>query len=134
MRTSILNIIIITTLSCGQKQNRQDAGELLTFDKHEPTSEIIGEWGIYVVDDAYCNACPTIAFKINGTATITFPNGTTEIIGWKEDKDKMIIKNFSNDSDGREFSDGQYSIELEKEDKSTVLRLTKEKTSYTLRR
>jgi hypothetical protein len=134
MRTSTLYILIIATLSCGQKQNRQDTGELLTSNKNEPTSEILGEWGIYVVDNAYCNACPTIAFKINGTATITFPNGTTEIVGWKEGKNKMTIKNYSTNGDAGEFADGEYLIALEKVDKSTVLKLTKETTSYILRR
>ena len=58
-------------------------------------------------------------------ATITFPDVTTETIGWKEEKGKRNNKNVSNSSDDGEFTDGEYLIAIDNRDKFTELKLTK---------
>jgi hypothetical protein len=136
MKTTITIFTIFILLSCDNKSKSDNSRETVTIDnKEKTTNELIGDWGILVTgygDDTeeYCNECPRVLFKVNGTGTITFPTGTTEQIEWKRENDRLKIKNISTDSDHGKFSDGEYSMTFKKEVEFIELELKETKTSY----
>lgn len=107
--------------------NREDKGALSSIANNNlivagaivSKDDLLGEWGIYDTFDGsaqiFCNACPTITFNENGTAVITYPGGTFEVIKWKRQKLILIIENVTIADNNGEFRDGQYSLVFGKE-------------------
>jgi hypothetical protein len=124
MKITILILINLTFLSCNKNSQSDKSGDISTIDsKVNVKDELLGEWGIYVIGNAYCNACPRVVFKVNGTGTIIFPAGRTEQIGWKKKHNKLEIKNISN-SDNNLFQSTEYSMTYSKKAEYLELELT----------
>ncbi|HWJ25366.1 MAG TPA: hypothetical protein VNS32_02430 [Flavisolibacter sp.] len=97
---------------------------------------IFGEWGIFVSNDAYCNACPTISFKQDQTGVIRSPDSSIlEVLKWGINDSKLKIYGVEEKINSI-IPDGNYSIELttNKEYKELRLREVKRDFYYTLRR
>ena len=126
MKTITTLLVSITLLSCNQNSRPEVYGPvLIPFDSPPAGSdELIGEWGIYSFDNFLCNACPTVIFRSNKTATIIFPNGETQQVTWRKESNKITIPNVSPKTDANFFEDEEYSMVYSKKEKeSLVLKL-----------
>jgi hypothetical protein len=138
MKTTTITLILLTLVSCDNKTKSDGDGAKPIMEKAQ--DDLTGEWGISVTGyedfgdhtDVYCNECPQVIFRVNGTGTITFPGGATEQMEWTRDKDKLKIKNISAGKNQGEFGDGEYSMIFEKKTDFIELKLKQIETSYHL--
>lgn len=96
---------------------------------------IVGNWGIFVSDNEYCNACPAINFKQDQTGIIK--RSDSSILGglnWTIDDNKLKI--YGADEKTHSFiPEGIYSVEFAtfKDYKELRLKEINRGFDYTLR-
>ena len=137
MKTTI-TLILLVLLSCDSKTKSNGHKEKSIIERTQ--DDLTGEWGIYVTgyqdfgdhSEEYCIECPQVTFRVNGTGIVTLPTGTTELINWTKDNDKLKIKNISAINNHGQFSDGEYTMVFEKKAGFIELRLKQIETSYHL--
>jgi hypothetical protein len=131
--------VFLCFLACDRSRPKPMIMTTIQVDKPVNSStnieKIFGDWGIYVSNGRYCNACPTISFKHDQTGIVrSADSAVLKVLKWTIN-DSTIIVSAVDERPSSLIPDGTYSFRLTKFKDFQALVLTEVKRNlfYTLR-
>ena len=101
-------------------------------DKHKI---IIEKWSIgsttFKGNTAYCNSCPQIEFKADGTAKLIYPSQDLAYYSWSARKNQMTLILDSATTRSPYFSEFNYSFKIKQESQFYKLSIVNDANGYT---